>query len=143
MTTEELLAELLRKRVIFRVLKKGSTDITRAEANFVDMVVLSRVAEIEWSTAKHVEHFLSDQESDLAIIAQNHLREKFSMELVESEVLVIPFDANSPTILLRADEASKSIDTLLELKPLWIVAFSKKWCFEWRRSSSVTSGFFS
>jgi len=134
--------ELRQRGVKFTLLSKDSPEIFDLQANFEKMVKINKVAEIDWSTAEKVSSFTSDQYSDLFDLAENHISDVFSGELVRSEICVIPFDSNAPTIVLHVDEAIKSIDILLELEPLWIVSFSKNWCFEWRRSSYITSGFF-
>lgn len=90
------------------------------------MVNLNRVAEIDWSTAENACNFASDQHSNLFEVAENHIKDVFSQELAGSEISIIPFDVNNPTIVLHVDEAIRAIDILLELEPLWIVSFSKK-----------------
>lgn len=122
--------DLRQRDVKFTLLSKDSREISDLEANFEKMVKINRVAEIDWSTAEKVSSFTSDQYSDLFDLAVNHISDAFSDELVGSEICVIPFDGNAPTIVLHVDEAIKSIDILLELEPLWTVSFSKKWCFE-------------
>lgn len=138
----QVIDEIRQRDVKFTLLSKDSREISDLQANFEKMVKINRVAEIDGSTAEKVLTLAADQYSDLFDLEANHISDAFSDELAGSKIYVIPFDGNTPTIVLHVDEAIKSIDILLELEPLWIVSFSKKWCFEWRRSSYITSGFF-
>lgn len=142
MTNTQVSDELSRKGIRFNLLSKGSRELSDLETAFEEMVKLNRVAEIDWSTAKNVSSFSSENYAELFKMAEKHISEVFLEDLTASTISVIPFDGNNPTIVLPVDEAIKAVEIFLELEPLWVVSFSKKWCFEWRRSSNITSGYF-
>lgn len=135
-------SQLGRKGIKFDVLLKGSHELSDLEAAFGGMVRFNNVADIDWSSATNVTYFSSNQYSELFALAENHLRDMFHATLDKAEIAVIPFNGNSPTIVMCSDNAIQSVDVILELEPLWIVSFSHRWCFEWRRSSEITSGYF-
>lgn len=65
MTNTQVSDELSRKGIRFNLLSKGSRELSDLETAFEEMVKLNRVAEIDWSTAKNVSSFSSENYAEL------------------------------------------------------------------------------
>ncbi len=134
------LAALERTGAPYELFPPGSPQSDALGAAFERAVPMAPFAHIDWTEATDTQGLSQPEHPVLFDKVAQVLRSWCDTH--DTALVVLPFNGSEPTLRLGTKAALPVIEPLLEVYPLWIVAFEPGWVLEWRRSGEATTGYF-